>query len=213
MFKSLFGWSQRTCIKGAHVGAKFKRFPERVMSHVQRNIKFKDRVQVLEFKEKQFVTNLLKGAKKDIPLYEGESEYTKKRRQEKTMKKSGTRRVPKEHVGIVLPRQKEIEAQFWAAYCRLVWAKIKKLYQEACYGCSHRRLDERHHVSCQMSDVDCIHRFMEMALGYVRCFDVMRECYDALSGWKPPLSENEVLLYDAPWVLEHMARPDRIRIL
>ena len=119
----------------------------------------------------------------------------KKRRQEKAMKKSGTRRVPKEHVGIVLARQKEIEAQFWAAYCRMVWAKIKKLCQEACYGCSHRRLDERDHVTCQMSDVDCIRRFMEMALGDVRCFDVMREWYDALPGLKPPLSENEVLLF------------------
>ena len=34
-----------------HVGAKFKRFPERVMNHVQRNIKFKDCIQVLEFKD------------------------------------------------------------------------------------------------------------------------------------------------------------------
>ena len=167
----------------------------------------------MEFKEKQFVANLLKGAKKDIPLHEGESEYTKKRRQEKTMKKSGTRRVPKEHVGIVLARQKEIEAQFWAAYCSMVWAKIKKLSQEECYGCSHRRIDERDHVTCQMRDVDCIRRFIEMALGDVRCFDVMREWYDALSGLKPPLSENEVLLYDAPWVLERMGHPDRIRIL
>ena len=183
------------------------------MNHVRRNIKFKDRVQVLEFKEKQFVTNLLKGAKKDIPLHEGESEYTKKRRQEKAMKKSGIRRVPKEHVGIVLARQKEIEAQFWAAYCRMVWAKIKKLCQEACYGWSHRRLDERDHVTCQMSDVDCIRRFMEMAFGDVRCFDVMKEWYDALSGLKPPLSEKEVLLFDAPWLLERMGRPDRIRIL
>ena len=91
------------------------------------------------------------------------------------MKKSGTRRVPKEHVVIVLARQKEIEAQFWAAYCRMVWAKIKKLSQEACYGCSHRRIDERDHVTCQMSDVDCIRPFMEMALCDVRCFDVMRE--------------------------------------
>ena len=184
------------------------------MSNIRRNIKFKDRVQVLEFKKTQFVVNLLKGAKKDILLHEGESEYTKKRRQEKeAMKKSGKSRVPKEHVGIVLARQKEIEAQFWAAYCRMVWAKIKKLSQEACYGCSHRRLDERDHVTCQMSDVDCIRRFMEMALGNVRCFDVMREWYDALSGLKPPLSENEVLLYDAPWVLERMGHPDRIRIL
>ena len=94
-----------------------------------------------------------------------------------------------------------------------MWAKIKKLCQEACYGCSHRRLDERHHVTCRMSDVDCIRRFMEMALGDVRCFDVMREWYDALSGLKPPLSGNEMLLYDAPWVLEQMGRPDRIRIL
>ena len=158
---------ERTCIKGAHVDAKFKRFPERVMNHVQRNIKFKDRVQVLEFKKTQFVTNLLKGAKKDIPLHEGESEYTKKRRQEKAMKKSGKSRVPKEHVGIVLARQKEIEVQFWAAYCRMVWARIKRLCQEACYGCSHRRLDESDHVTCQMSDVDSIGRFMEMALGDV----------------------------------------------
>ena len=47
------------------------------MSHVRRNIKFKDRVQVLEFKKNQFVANLLKGVKKDILLNEGESEYTK----------------------------------------------------------------------------------------------------------------------------------------
>ena len=74
------------------------------------------------------MVNLLKGAKKDILLHKGESEYTKKRRQEKeAMKKSGKSRVPKEHVGIVLARQKEIEAQFWTAYCRMVWAKIKKL--------------------------------------------------------------------------------------
>ena len=79
--------SQRTCIKGAHVGAKFKRFPERVMSHVQRNIKFKDCVQVLEFKKKQFVTNLLKGGKKDIPLYEGESECAKKKTPRKSHEK------------------------------------------------------------------------------------------------------------------------------
>ena len=185
------------------------------MNHIQRNIKFKDRVQVLEFKKNQFVTNLLKGVKKDILLNEGESEYTKKRRQEKEAmkKKSGKSRVPKEYVGIVLARQKEIEAQFWAAYCRRVWARIKRLCQEACYGCSHRMLDESHHVTCQMSDVDCIRRFMEMAMSDVRCFDVMKEWFDALTGLNPPLSENEVLLYDASWVLERMGRPDRIRIL
>ena len=159
------------------------------------------------------MTNLLKCAEKDIPLYEGESEYTKKRRQKKAMKKSGNRRVPKEHAGIVLARQMDIEAQFWAAYFRLVWAKIKKLCQEACYGCSHRKLDERHHFTCRMSDADCIRRFMEMAMGDVRCFEVMRECYDALSGLKPPLSENGMLLFDVPWVLHQMGRTDRMAIL
>ena len=184
------------------------------MSHVQRNIKFKDRVQVLEFKKNQFVANLLKGVKKGIPLNEGESEYTKRRRQEKeVMKKSGKSRVPKEHVGIVLARQKDIEAQFWATYSRRVWARIKRLCQEACYGCSHRMLGERHHVTCQMSDVDSIGRFMEMAVGDVRCFDVMKEWFDALAGLNPPLSENEMLLFDAPWALKQMGRPDRIRIL
>ena len=129
------------------------------------------------------------------------------------MKKSGKRRVPNEYDGIVFGRSKDIEAQFWAAYCRLVWPKIKRLYQEACYGCNHRKLDERHHVTCQMSDVDCIRPFMEMALGDVRCFEVMREWYDALFGLKPPMSENEILLFDVPWVLQQMERSDRIRIL
>ena len=184
------------------------------MNHITRNIKFKDRVQVLEFKKNQFVANLLKGAKKGIPLNEGESEYTKRRRQGKeVMKKSGKSRVPKEHVGTVLARQKDIEAQFWSADCRRVWARIKRLCQEACYGCSHRILDESHHVTCQMSDVDSIGRFMEMAMGDVRCFDVKKEWYDALAGLNPPLSENEMLLFDAPWALKQMGRPDWIAIL
>ena len=188
-------------------------FPERVINHIQRNIKFKDRVQVLEFKKNQFVANLLKGVKKGIPLNEGESVYTKRRRQEKeVMKKSGKSRVLKEHVGVVLARQKDIEAQFWAAYCRRVWARIKRLCQEACYGCSHRILGESHHVTCQMSDVDSIGRFMEMAMCDVRCFYVMKEWYDALAGLNPPLSENEMLLFDAPWALKQMGRPDRIAI-
>ena len=53
---------------------------------------------------------------------------------------------------------------------------------------------------------------MEMALGDVLCFEVMREWYDVLSGLNPPLSENEMLLYDATWVLEQMGRPDRIDV-
>ena len=113
----------------------------------------------------------------------------------------------------MLARQKDIEAQFWEAYCRRVWARIKRLCQEACYGCSHRILDESHHVTCRMSDVDSIGRFMEMAMGDVRCFDVIKEWYDALSDLKPPLSENEMLLFDAPWALKQMGRPDRIAIL
>ena len=117
------------------------------------------------------------------------------------------------YIGIVLARQKDIEAQFWAAYCRRVWEKIKRLCQEACYGCSHRKLDERHHFTCRMSDVDCIRRFMEMAMCDVWCFEVMRDWYDALSVLKPRLSENEMLLFDVPWVLHQMERPDRIAIL
>ena len=114
---------------------------------------------------------------------------------------------------MVLERQRDIEAQFWATYCRQVWAKIRRLSQEACYGCSHRKTDEKHHNTCQMSDEDCIRRFMEMALDDVRCFEVFREWYDGLSGLKPPLSENEMLLFDTPWVLQQMGRPDRTTIL
>ena len=44
-------------------------------------------------------------------------------------------------------------------------------------------------------------------------FGVLMSSESALSGLKAPLSENEVLLYDAPWVLERMGHPDRIRIL
>ena len=101
----------------------------------------------------------------------------------------------------------------WAAYCRQVWAKIRRLCQEACYGCSHRKTDERHHNTCQMSDQDRILRFMEMALGDVWCLEVIREWYDWLSGLKPPLSENEMLVFDTPWVLQQMGLPDRTAIL
>ena len=41
----------------------------------------------------------------------------------------------------------------------------------------------------------------------------MREWYNALSGLKPLLSENQMLLLDVPWVLHQMERPDRIAIL
>ena len=77
------------------------------MSHVQRNIKFKDRVQVLEFKKKPICGQPAKGCEERYSFERRRIEYTKRRRQEKeAMKKSGKSRVPKEHVGIVLARQK-----------------------------------------------------------------------------------------------------------
>ena len=87
---------------------------------------------------------------------------------------------------MVLERQRDIESQFWAAYCQQVWPKIRGLSQEACYGCSHRKTDEKHHNTCEMSDENCIRRFMEMALDVVRCLEVIRERYDGLSGLNPP---------------------------
>ena len=114
---------------------------------------------------------------------------------------------------MVLEIQRDIEAQFWAAYCRQVWAKIRRLRQEACYGCSHRKTDEKHHNTCQMSDEDCMGRLIEMALDDVRCLEVIREWYDELSGLNPSLSENEMLLFHTPWVLQQMGRPGRTAIL
>ena len=130
------------------------------MKHNQKQIqvKFRDQVQVLEFKKRQLVSNLLRCGKKDIPLYEGESEYTKKRRNEKRNMKRGLN-PPREGVRIILVRQKDIEAQFWAAYCRQVGGKIRRICQEACYGCSHLKTDERHHNTCQMTDEECIRRW------------------------------------------------------
>ena len=53
------------------------------MNQKQIRVKFRDQVQVLEFNKRQWVSNLLKCDKQDIPLCEGESEYTKRRRNEK----------------------------------------------------------------------------------------------------------------------------------
>ena len=89
------------------------------MNQKQIQVKFRDQVQVLEFKKRQLVSKLLRCDKQDIPMYEGESEYTKKRRNEKGNMQRGTK-PPREGVRIVLERQKDIEAQFWAAYCRQV---------------------------------------------------------------------------------------------
>ena len=159
------------------------------------------------------MSNLLRCGKKNIPLYERESEYTKKRRNEKRNMKRGTNRPPqREGFRIVLERQKDIEAQLWAAYCRQVWGKIRRICQEECYGCSHLKTYERHHNTCQMSDEDCIRRFMEMALGDVGCLEFVREWYDGLSCMNPPSSVNE-MMFDTPWVLQQMESPDRTSIL
>ena len=91
----------------------------------KRQVKFQDKVQVLLFKKKQALRKLLGSRKENIPLYEGESEYKKKRR---NTKKGANRSPPREGVRMVLEGQRDIEAQFWAAFCRQVWA---------CYGCSH----------------------------------------------------------------------------
>ena len=64
-----------------------------------------------------------------------------------------------------------------------------------------------------MSDEECIRRFMEMALCDVGCLDLVREWYDGLCGLYPPLSVNEMMMFDTPWVLQQMKRPDRITIL
>ena len=56
---------------------------ERVMNQKQIQVKFWDQVQVLEVKKRQLVSNLLRCDKQDIPLYEGESEYTKKKTKRK----------------------------------------------------------------------------------------------------------------------------------
>ena len=63
-----------------------------------------------------------------------------------------------------------------------------------------------------MSDEDSIRRFMEMALDAVGCLEVISEWYDGWPGLNPPLSENE-MLFDTPWVLQQMGRPDRTAIL
>ena len=114
---------------------------------------------------------------------------------------------------MVLEIQRDIEAQFWAAYCRQVWAKIRRLSQDACYGCSHRKTDEKHHNTCQMSDEDCIGHLMEMALDDVRSLEVTREWHDELSSLNPPLTSENEMLFDTPWVLQQMVRPDRTAIL
>ena len=115
----------------------------------------------------------------------------------KKMQKGANRFPPREGVRMVLERKRDIEAQFWEGYCRQVWEKIS-LALPACYGCIHRKTDEKHHNTWQMSEEDCIRRLIEMAFGDIRCLKLIREWYDGLSGLKPPLSENEMFLFHAP---------------
>ena len=104
--------SQRTCIKGAHVGAKFKRFPEQGNESRSEKHRVQGSCSSLGVKGKAICGQSVKGRKERHPFARRRIGLYEKRREEKAMKKSGTRRVPKEHVGIVLARQKEIEAQF-----------------------------------------------------------------------------------------------------
>ena len=97
------------------------------MSHDQkkktRQVKFQDNVKVLAFNKKQVVRKLLGCGKKNIPLHKGESEFTKKRR---NMKKGAKCSSPRERVRLILERQRDIEAQFCAAYCRQLWAENRR---------------------------------------------------------------------------------------
>ena len=94
-----------------------------------------------------------------------------------------------------------------------MWGKNRRICQEACYGCNHLKTDERHHNTCQMSDEECIRRFMERALCDVGCLELVREWYDGLPGLNPPLSFHEMMMFDTPWVLHQMERSDRITML
>ena len=72
--------SHRKRMKGARLEHLSQTLPEQRMSHDQkqeRPVTFQDQVQVLQFKKKQAVTNLLRSGKKDIPFHEGEWEFTK----------------------------------------------------------------------------------------------------------------------------------------
>ena len=181
------------------------------MSQDQRKrVQFQHHVDILPFNKRQSVINLLEGSEKEVsPLNDEESEYSKRRR---TMKRKRAS-VSREGVRQVLERQKDIEAQFWAAYCRVVWGKIKRLCKEACYGCSHRKTEERHHNVCQLSDEECIRRFMEMAVNDLAWMDVVNEWYGALSDWYPPLTTDDMMVFDTQWVVQQMERPDRTAIL
>ena len=82
----------------------------------------------------------------------------------------------------MLNRSKDIEAQFWSAYARQIWQLVKRLSQDACYGCSHRSSIDSDHKICQLDDGELISRFLEKA-------DALTDLNGIVEEWKMSLSQ------------------------
>ena len=94
-------------------------------------------------------------------------------------------------------RMEWLEAQYWACLAELVWQRIQRLKNEACYGCSHRKSGKEHHRVCMLADADLIERFLEVARSTVRCKEVMLAWRNRVA----PLTPAEFRKFGEPWFM------------
>ena len=94
-------------------------------------------------------------------------------------------------------RMEWLEAQYWACLTELVWQRIQRLKNEACYGCSHRKSGKEHHRVCMLSDADLIELFLEVARSTVRCKEVMLAWRNRVA----PLTPAEFRKFGEPWFM------------
>ena len=132
--------------------------PERVMNQKQIQVKFRDQVQVLDFKKRQLVSNLLAVISK---TFHCTKENRSIRKGDETKKETCKGNLQGKVFDWYLRDKRTLRRNFG----RRIVARcgVRRICQEACYGCSHLKTDERQKALCD-----------------VGCLDLVREWYDCV---------------------------------
>lgn len=106
-----------------------------------------------------------------------------------------------------------VEAQLWAAYANRVWDIVEVLSKEACYGCSHKKINETDHNVCRLGKNERTKRFLRKAAEKVIRAQIVEDWRNLINEFSPPLEESELLLFDESWINAQLRRNDRYATL
>ena len=90
---------------------------------------------------------------------------------------------------------------------------VKRLSQDACYGCSHRSSTHSDHKICQLDDLELITHFLEKADALTDLNAIVEERKTSLNQMTPPIEEDELAPFDEQWIMSQFILPNRHEML